>query len=141
MSNNVLSSQEVIKDTTSEDNVSIQGVTEEVTSVGSVTISGEKRKHSNEIGINEVSTSLKKARITGPSKIGECDHSYCIKSPRRLKTQVYGLVDKIENLTEESENHLSRKLGEGIRKVSTLASVVSELKEKNLINSDCASPA
>ena len=68
----------------------------------------------------------------------ECsDHSYCIKSPRRTRRQVDYLTDKIENLTKKLKSS-QKKTGRRNKKVSTLAAVVSELKDKNLINNDCA---
>ena len=68
----------------------------------------------------------------------ECsDHSYCIKSPRRTRRQVDYLTDKIENLTKKV-NSSQKKTKRRDKKVSTLAAVVSELKDKNLINNDCA---
>ncbi len=49
---------------------------------------------------------------------------------------MYDLTDKIESLQKKVVS--SKKIKRRDKKVSTLASVVSELKEKNLINSDCA---
>ena len=65
------------------------------------------------------------------------DHPYCIKSPRRVRRQVDDLIDKVENL-QKRLNTSQKKTKRRDKKVSTLTSVVSELREKNLINSDCA---
>ena len=115
------------------DDVSMQEVIKEVTSQYDVSI---KRNYS-EIGENEVSTSPKRARNTSYSEKGGHDHTYCMKSPRRMKNQVYDLTNKIENLTQKLK--LSKqKTRRRNRKVSNLTAVVSELKEQNLINNDCA---
>ena len=47
------------------------------------------------------------------------------------------LIDTVGNLKKRLKSS-QKKTKRRDRKVSTLASVVSELKEKNLINSDCA---
>ena len=99
-----------------------------------------KRKHSKgvETELNcEVSKSSKRARTTGYDDKVTHDHTYCIKSPRRLRKQVHGLVDKIEGMKKKVRTS-QQKTRRRNKKVSTLASVVSELKEKNLINNDCA---
>ena len=131
------------KEDISDELVSIQDVTDEITVEDNVSTLGQKRKCLDDLEINEdniqlseVSRTLKRPRTISSEKIAH-DHTYCIKSPRRLKTQVYGLVDKIENLQKKVKIS-KQKTRRRNRKVSTLASVVSELKEKNLINSDCA---
>ncbi len=128
---------------TNDEWVSIQDVTDEITVEDNVSILGQKRKCLDDVEINEddiqlseVSRSPKRARTTSSSEKSAHDHTYCIKSPRRLKTQVYGLLDKIDNMKKRLKSS-QKKTNRRNRKVSTLASVVSELKEKNLINSDC----
>ena len=134
---------QVVSEEVTTNKVSLQDVTEEVIVEDNVSILGQKRKCSDDSEIDEndifseVSRTLKRPRMTSSSEKSAHDHTYCIKSPRRLKTQVYGLVDKIENLQKKVKIS-QQKTRRRNRKVSTLASVVSELKEKNLINSDCA---
>ncbi len=146
--NEEASSLQVVTSETKEDISdelgSIQDVTDEITVEDNVSTLGQKRKCLDDLEINEddiqlsgVSRTLKRPRTISSSEKISHDHTYCIKSPRRLKTQVYGLVDKIENLQKKVKIS-QQKTRRRNRKVSTLASVVSELKEKNLINSDCA---
>ena len=116
--------------------MSMQEVIEEITSEDNVSIAGVKRTYSDEEEI-EVSTPPKRACTTSSSEKGANDHTYCIKSPRRLRNQVNDLTDKIESLQKKLKTS-KQKTRRSNRKVSTLASVVSELKEKNLINSDWA---
>ncbi len=129
-----LASEKALEELVSEDSVSIQEVSEEVAS-----ILGRKRKHSSGIELcdqncvsNEVSTSPKKVHNSS------CDHTYCIESPRRTKRRLDDLVDTATLLKKKLESS-QKKVRRYRQKVSTLNSVVSELKEKNLINSDCAS--
>ena len=134
---------QVIEEVVSEESVSIEEVTEELnTSEDSISILGRKRKHPDEIEVdancssNEVSSSPERAPSS--SERAMHDHKYCINaSPRRMKRQMCDLVDKVESLQKKlkTSHQKSRRLK---RKVKTLADVVSELKEKNLINSDCA---
>ena len=134
---------QVIEEVVSEESVSIVEVTEEVnTSEDSISILGRKRKHPDEIEVdancssNEVSSSPERAPSS--SERAMHDHKYCINgSPRRMKRQMCDLVDKVESLQKKlkTSHQKSRRLK---KKVKTLADVVSELKEKNLINSDCA---
>jgi len=141
-----LSLQVLSEKVTATDMVSIQDVAEEVTVTNSVSVStsGQKRKYSgctesceNDIYVTQVRKPAKKPRTTSFSNGSVHDHTYCLKSPRRVKNQVYGLVDKIENLQKKVKVS-QQKTRRRNRKVSTLASVVSELKDKNLINNDCA---
>ncbi|CAB4041035.1 THAP domain-containing 9, partial, partial [Paramuricea clavata] len=139
-------SLQVISDSeiTTIDSVSIQEVSEEVISEDNVSIQGRKRKHSDEIVFdsncvsNEVSSSQKRARTTSScDKAVRADHTYCIKSPRRMKRRLDDVVDNatiLKKRLESSQKKLRRYRG----KVSTLTTVVSELKEQNLINNDCA---
>ena len=129
---------QVSEEFVSEDSVSIQEVGEEVANEVDVSILGRKRKHSSGIELdencvsNEVSTSPKKAHMTS-----SCDHTYCMESPRRTKRRLDDLVDTATLLKKRLKSS-QKKVGRYREKVSTLNSVVSELKEKNLINSDCA---
>ena len=118
----------------SEDSVSLQEVTEEVVSEGNVSIRlGRKRKHSMETELDQNCISNKvRARSTSSS-----DHTYCIESPRRTKRRLDDLVDSATLLKKRLESS-QKKVRRYRNKVSTLASVVSELKEKNLIGNDCA---
>ena len=121
--------------------VSIQNVTD-VSDNSTVSIPTLKRKRSDEIesdeSFNKVSSSQKRACMISHSELVECsDHSYFIKSPCRTRRQVDYLTDKIENLTKKV-NSSQKKTKQRDKKVSTLAAVVSELKDKNLINNDCA---
>ena len=97
-----------------------------------MTISAGKRKYSEEIDVNEVSTCPKRACVTNSSDKGECEESYCIKSPTRVKRQVDDLKKKVKSLQKrlKSSQQKTRRMN---KKVSTLASVVSELKEKTLL--------
>jgi hypothetical protein len=131
--------QVVNEEVTITGSVSIQDITEEVTSDNNVSMLGRKMKFSDEIEIevNEVSTSPKRARTTSSSDNGANDHPYCIKSPRRVRRQVDYLIDEVESLKKRLKSS-QKKTKRRDKKVSTLASVVNVLKEKNLINSDCA---
>ena len=75
--------------------------------------------------------------LTSSSEKSANDHLYCIKSPHRARRQVDYLIDTVGNLKKRLKSS-QKKTKRRDRKVSMLASVVSELKEKNLINSDCA---
>ena len=110
-------------------------VIEKVTIENNVSIPGGKRKHLDETEI-EVSASQKRARTTSSEKNNVHDHPYCIKSPRRLRKQVNDLINKVENLQKRLKTS-QKKTNRRDKKVSTLTSVVSELREKNLINNDC----
>ena len=131
-----LSLQVVNDEIITMDGESMQEVIEEITSEDNVSIAGVKRTYSDEVEI-EVSTPPKRACTTSSSEKGANDHTYCIKSPRRLRNQVNDLTDKIESLKKKVKSS-KKKINRRDKKVSTLASVVSESKEKNLINSDCA---
>ena len=131
-----LSLQVVNDEIITMDSESMQEVIEEITTEDNVSIAGVKRTYSDEVEI-EVSTPPKRACTTSSSEKGANDHTYCIKSPRRLRNQVNDLTDKIESLKKKVKSS-KKKINRRDKKVSTLASVVSELKEKNLINSDCA---
>ena len=135
------------EDSVSDEALSLQVVNEEIIAMDSVVIEkitiednvstpGDKRKYLDETEI-EVSASQKRARMTCSSEKGAHDHSYCIESPRRVRRQVDDLVDKLENL-QKRLNTSQKKTRRRNKKVSTLTAVVSELREKNLINSDCA---
>ena len=54
-----------------------------------------------------------------------------------MRRQVDDLTDKVENL-QKKLRIAQQKTRRRNKKVSTLTAVVSELREKNLINSDCA---
>ncbi|CAB4015287.1 THAP domain-containing 9 [Paramuricea clavata] len=136
VSDEASSLQVVIEEVTTTNSVSMQHITDEVTNENSVSILGRKRTYS-EVEINAVSTSPKRARTTSSSEKSANDHSYCIKSPRRARRQVDYLIDTVGNLKKRLKSS-QKKTKRRDRKVSMLASVVSELKEKNLINSDCA---
>ena len=127
----------VNEEVTTTGSVNMQEITEEVTIEDSVSMLGRKRTYSDDVEINEVSTSPKRARTTSSSEKSAYDHSYCIKSPRRVRRQVDHLIGEVGNLKKKLKI-AQQKTRRRYRKVSTLASVVSELKEKNLINSDCA---
>ena len=100
-----------------------------------VIVVGDKRKCSNDSDpLSEVSRSPKRAHLCNDGALA--DHTYCLKS-RRLRNQVYGLVDKVDGMKKKLKSSQTKTRRRN-RKVSTLASVVSELKEKSLINSDCA---
>ncbi len=92
-----LSLQVVNDEIITMDSESMQEVIEEISSEGNVSIAGVKRTYSDEVEI-EVSTSPKRACTTSSSEKGANDHTYCIKSPRRLRNQVNHLTDKIESL-------------------------------------------
>jgi hypothetical protein len=113
----------------------MQEVIEKITIEDNVSTPGDKRKYLDETEI-EVSASQKRAQMTCSSEKGAHDHSYCIESPRRVRRQVDDLVDKLENL-QKRLNTSQTKTRRRNKKVSTLTAVVSELREKNLINSDC----
>ena len=128
-SGTVLSLQ-VIEDLVCQNVVSIEEVTEEVnTNEDSVSILGRKRKHPDEIDIdkncspNEVSSSPKRAPSSPERAVR--DHKYCITaSPRRMRRQMYDLVDKVKSLQNKLKrfHQKTRRLKE---KVNTSADVVS----------------
>ena len=114
-------------------------VTVEVTSEDSGSIQGRKRKFSDEIDANcssnKVSSSPKRAHTA--SSYDARDHQYCIGSPRKLKRQVDELTDKVKSMQKKLKDS-QRRTRRWRKRVATLTEVVSELKEKNLINNDCA---
>ena len=129
-----LSLQVLSEKVTATDVVSTQDIVEEVTVTNSVSVStsGQKRKYSDSTEICEndlltqVKRSAKKPRTASSSNESVHDHTYCLKSPRRVKNQMYDLVDKIKNLQKKVKTS-QQKTRRRNRKVSTLASVVSEL--------------
>ena len=110
--------------------------------IGIVSITGKKRKQSEEIVLDdensiEVSTPQKRACRDSVINV-EHDHTYAVSSPRRLKRKVNNLLDQADNLkrrlkTSQKKSHRLK------RKVNSLTSVVSELKKEKLVSSDCAS--
>ena len=122
-----------------EDCVSMGEVIVEVTSEDSGSIQGGKRKFSDEIDANcssdKVSSSPKRAHTA--SSYDARDYQYCIESPRKLKRQVDELTDKVKSMQKKLKNSQWRTR-KWRKRVATLTEVVSELKEKNLINNDCA---
>ena len=114
----------------------MQEVIEKITIEDNISIPGGKRKHLDETEI-EVSMSQKRARTTSSDEHNVHDHPYCIKSPHRVRRQVDDLIDKVENLQKRLKTS-QKKTNRRDKNVSMLTAVVSELREKNLINSDCA---
>ncbi|CAB4034753.1 Hypothetical predicted protein [Paramuricea clavata] len=104
---------------------------QDVTIEDNVNIPGGKRKYLDETEI-EVSMSKKRAQTTSSSE----KNAHYVKSPRRVRSQVDDLIDKVENLQKRLKTS-QKKTNRREKKVSTLTTVVSELREKNLINSDC----
>ena len=131
-----LSKQDIEK-VVREDCVSMGEVSVEVTSEDSGSIQGRKRKFSDEIDANcssnKVSSSPKRAHTA--SSYDARDHQYCIGSPRKLKRQVDELRDKVKSMQKKLKNS-QRRTRRWRKRVATLTEVVSELKEKNLINND-----
>ena len=81
---------------------------------------GKKRKLPDEFQ-SEVSS----------DEANDYDHSYFIRSPRRLRRKVDDLIDQVESL--------KNKLNTSQKKTRRLKmTVVSELKKENLVSSDCA---
>ena len=115
---------------------SIENVTEEVITKDNISMPAGKRKYLGEEE-TEVSKSLKRVCMASSSEKNTYDHTYCMKSLRRLRNQLHDLTDKIKSLQKKVHSS-KKKIKRRDKKVSTLAAVVSELKEKNLINSDCA---
>ncbi len=114
--NDEASSLQVVNDEIiTMDSESMQEVIEEITSKDNVSIAGVKRTYSDEVE-TEVSTSPKRACTTSSSEKGANDHTYCIKSPRRLRNQVNHLTDKIESL--KRLNHQRRKSTEGTKRLA-----------------------
>ena len=94
-----------------------------------------KQKFSGEI-LNELCKSPKKARVAGSSKNNQpCE---CDVQIHRLKNQINYLNHKVKSLQKRLKSS-QQKTQRGNKKVSTLAAVVSELKEKNLIHNECTS--
>lgn len=94
-----------------------------------------KRNFSGEI-LNELCKSPKKARVASSSKNDQpCE---CDVQIHRLKNQINDLNHKVKSLQKRLKSS-QQKTRRGNKKVSTLAAVVSELKEKNLIHNECAS--
>ena len=110
--------------------------------IGIVSITGKKRKQSEEVVLEdensiEVSTPQKRACRDSVTNV-EHYHTYAVSSPRRLKRKVSNLLDQADNLkrilkTSQKRTHRLK------RKVNSLTSVVSELKKEKLVSSDCAS--
>ncbi len=110
--------------------------------IGIVSITGKKRKQSEEIVLDdensiEVSTPQKRACRDSVTNV-EHDHTYAVSSPRRLKRKVNNLLDQADNLKRrlDTSQKKTRRLK---KKVNSLTSVVSELKKEKLVSSDCAS--
>ncbi|CAB4037339.1 THAP domain-containing 9, partial, partial [Paramuricea clavata] len=137
VSDEALSLQVVNEEIITMDSVSMQEVVEKITIEDiNVSMPGGKRKYLDETE-TEVSASRKKARTTSASEMNVHDHPYCLQSPRRMRRQVDDLTDKVGNL-QKKLRLAQQKTRRRNKKVSTLTAVVSELREKNLINSDCA---
>ena len=95
-----------------------------------------KRKYCGD-SLNELCASPKKARVASCSEKDSNDQPCDVKS-HRLENQMNDLNNKVKNLQKRLKAS-QQKTRRRNKKVSTLAAVVSELKEKNLINNDCAS--
>ncbi|CAB3987619.1 DNA transposase THAP9, partial [Paramuricea clavata] len=132
-----LSLQVVNEEIIATDSVRIQEVIEKVPIEDNVNVPLYigKRKYLDETEI-EVSMSQKRARTTSSSENNANDHVYCVKSPRRVRREVDDLTCKVKNL-QKKLRLAQQKTRRRNKKVSTLTAVVSELREKNLINSDC----
>ena len=79
---------------TAEETVSVQEFSEVVNTddIVSIHLPGSKRKYTNELGKSNVSSPKKACRNVAH------DHSYCVRSPRRLRKQVDILAEKNEAL-------------------------------------------
>ena len=135
-----VASEEVVS--INHETVSIQDIGKNVTGDDHVSLAGNKRKYCGQFESyqsypdSKVSKYFKSSSVTS-SKNSAHDHTYCVKSPRRLKRQVDDLIDEAERLKKrvKTSKQKTRRLK---RKVKSLTSVVSELKRKHLINEDCA---
>ena len=120
----------------SDNCVSLEMKVEDIVS----SLSGKKRKYpagnDNETCI-EVSPTEKRACIKSVELV-EHDHTYSIRSPRRLRKKVDDLIDQADSFKKRLQTS-QKKTSRLKKKVRSLTSVVSELKKENLVSSDCAS--
>ena len=143
-----VSNVQAVRDVFDEGSVSISNASDDILSNDSYSsIAGRKRNHDDEIESSEltmitqteVRSYPKRARTisSNSDKGASDDHTYCMKSPRRLKRQVDDLINKADSLKKKLKSYQAktRRLK---KKVSTLSAVVSELKKEHLISDDCA---
>ena len=99
----------------------------------SANLPGEKRKLpaeyqvNNETGI-KVGNSPKRARIIVEKT--SHDHSYCVRSPRRLRRKIDDIVAKAEKMKKKLKISQQKACRLKVR-VSTLSTVVSKLEKQN----------
>ena len=108
-------------------------VEKEMDAIESTNLPGEKRKlpaeyqANNETGI-KVGDSPKRARIIVEK--ASHDHSYCVRSPRRLRRKVDDIVAKAERVKKKLKISQQKACRLKVR-VSTLITVVSKLEKQN----------
>ena len=108
-------------------------VEKERDAIESTNLPGEKRKLpaeyqvNNETGI-KVGNSPKRACIIFEK--ASHDHSYCVRSPRRLRRKIDDIVAKAEKVKKKLK--ISQQKAYRLRvRVSTLSTVVSKLEKQN----------
>ena len=108
-------------------------VEKERDAIESTNLPGEKRKLpaeyqvNNETGI-KVGNSPKRACITVEK--ASHDHSYCVRSPHRLRRKIDDIVAKAEKVKKKLK--ISQQKAYRLRvRVSTLSTVVSKLEKQN----------
>ena len=115
-------------------------VEKEMDAIESTNLPGEKRKLPAEYQVNnktgiKVGNSPKGAHII-LEKVSH-DHSYCVRSPRRLRRKIDDIVAKAEKVKKKLK--ISQQKARRLKvRVSTLSTVVSKLEKQNLFSSDCA---
>ena len=108
-------------------------VEKEMDAIESTNLPGEKRKlpaeyqANSETGI-KVGNSPKRARIIVEK--ASHDHSYCVRSPRRLRRKVDDIVAKAERVKKKLKISQQKACRLKVR-VSTLITVVSKLEKQN----------
>ena len=109
-------------------------VEKEMDAIESTNLPGEKRKLpaeyqvNNETGI-KVGNSPKRARIVVEK--ASYDHSYCVRSPRRLRRKIDDIVAKAEKVKKKLKISQQKACRLKVR-LSTLSTVVSKLAKQNV---------
>ena len=105
----------------------------EMDAIESTNLPGKRRKLSAEYQVNnetgiKVGNSPKRARII-VAKVSR-DHSYCVRSPHRLRRKIDDIVAKAEKVKKKLKIYQQKACRLRVR-VSTLSTVVSKLEKQN----------
>ena len=106
-------------------------VEKEMHAIESTNLPGEKGKLPAEYQVNNetgIIGSPKRARIIVEK--ASHDHSYCVRSPRRLRRKIDDIVAKAEKVKKKLKISQQKACRLKVR-VSTLSTVVSKLEKQN----------